>query len=586
MPIKSDFPDVELAVTDIWSFLFNRKDREYPDSHVIFQSADTLSRQYTFAQLRQSSVDFAKGLKAVYEFRKGDVLGLFVPNDIDVPPVVLGTLWAGAIVSPANPGYTVAEMVYQLKDSGTKALCTHFSVLDTARKAAREAGIPESNIFLLGEKQKDASVKIKHWTSIRNLDGTQRFRKPKLDPKTDLAFLVYSSGTTGRPKGVRLTHFNMTSNIEQTHSAEGWLTWNGTSTPPNSDIPLPARGTGDKILACLPFFHIYGLNCLVLSPIYSGVHTMVMARFDLERWCSIVQDHKITFSYIVPPIVLLLCKHPVVEKYDLSSLRMTNSGAAPLTRELVEGLYARKGVKVKQGYGLSETAPTIFMQKWEEWRSAIGTTGVMVTNLEAKFCAVPGSGEESDGRKELPRGEIGELYVRGPNVFSGYHNNPSATAECLEDGWFRTGDVGFLDERGNLTITDRVKELIKYKGFQVPPAELEGYLASHPLVDDVAVVGVDSQTLGTEVPRAYIVRKGGLSAVKPTDAAEIMAWMNAKVANHKKLRGGVKFVDAVPKSVSGKILRRILKERAKAEFREEEQEQDASRAKAKVKAKL
>jgi acyl-CoA synthetase (AMP-forming)/AMP-acid ligase II len=463
MPIKSDFPDVQLSVSDIWSFLFNRKDREFPDNHVIFQSAETLSRQYTFAQLRQSSVDFGKGLKAVYDFRKGDVLGLFVPNDIDVPPVVLGTLWAGAIVSPANPGYTVAELVYQLKDSGAKALCTHFSVLDTARKAAREAGIPESNIFLLGE-QKDQSMRIKHWTSIRNLEGTRRFRIPKIDPKTDLAFLVYSSGTTGRPKGVRLTHFNMTSNIEQIHSAEGWLTWNGTSTPPNSDIPLPARGTGDKILACLPFFHIYGLNCLVLSPVYSGVHTMVMARFDLERWCSLVQDHKITFSYIVPPIVLLLCKHPVVEKYDLSSLRMTNSGAAPLTRELVEGLYARKGVKVKQGYGLSETAPTIFMQRWEEWRSAIGTTGVMVPNLEAKFCAVPGSGEESDGTKELPRGKIGELYVRGPNVFSGYHNNPSATAECLEDGWFRTGDVGFLDDRGNLTITDRVKELIKYKG--------------------------------------------------------------------------------------------------------------------------
>ncbi|EXJ64904.1 hypothetical protein A1O7_01243 [Cladophialophora yegresii CBS 114405] len=583
MPIKSDFPDVELSVTDIWSFLFNRKDREFPDDHVIFQSAETLSRQYTFAQLRQLSVDFAKGLKTVYEFRKGDVLGLFVPNDIDVPPVVLGTLWAGAVVSPANPGYTVPELVYQLKDSGAKALCTHVSVLDTACKAAREAGIPESHIFLLGAKQEDGTTRIKHWTSIRNQDGLQRFRLPKFHPKTDLAFLVYSSGTTGRPKGVRLTHFNMTSNIEQIHSAEGWLTWNGTSTPPNSDIPLPAHGQGDKILACLPFFHIYGLNCLVLSPIYSGVHTMVMARFDLERWCSIVQDHKITFSYIVPPIVLLLCKHPVVEKYDLSSLRMTNSGAAPLTRELVEGLYARKGVKVKQGYGLSETAPTIFMQKWEEWRSAIGTTGVMVPNLEAKFCAVPGSGEESDGGKELARGEIGELYVRGPNVFGGYHNNPSATAECLEDGWFRTGDVGFLDERGNLTITDRVKELIKYKGFQVPPAELEGYLASHPLIDDVAVVGVESEALGTEAPRAYIVRKGGLSAVKPTDAAEIIGWMNAKVANHKKLRGGVKFVDAVPKSVSGKILRRVLKERAKTEFRKEE-EQEASQGT--VKAKL
>ncbi|KIW98547.1 uncharacterized protein Z519_00208 [Cladophialophora bantiana CBS 173.52] len=599
MPIKSDFPDIDLQVTDIWSFLFNRKDREFPDDHVIFQSADSLSRQYTYSSLRQSSIDFGTGLKSNFNFRKSDVLGLFVPNDIDVPPVVLGTLWAGGIVSPANPGYTVPELVYQLKDSGAKILCTHLSALDTARNAAREVGIPETHIILLGE-QRDESRKFKHWTLIRNLEGTARYRTPKLDPKSDLAFLVYSSGTTGRPKGVRLTHFNMTSNVEQIHTAEGWLTWNGTKTPPNSNIPHPPNGRGDKILACLPFFHIYGLNCLVLSPIFSGVHTLVMSRFELEKWCSLVHNHKVTFSYIVPPIVLLLCKSPVVEKYDLSSLRMTNSGAAPLTRELVENLYKRKGVRVKQGYGLSETSPTIFIQRWEDWWSAVGTTGVMVPNLEAKFCAVPGSGEESDGSKELPRGKVGELYVKGPNVFGGYHNNPNATAECLEDGWFRTGDVGFLDDKGNLTITDRVKELIKYKGFQVPPAELEGYLASHPLIDDVAVVGVDSLELGTEVPRAYIVPKNRALVSPPSSspaqqqqeqqeqelqqqkhAVEIVQWMNAKVANHKKLRGGVKFVDAVPKSVSGKILRRVLKEQAKKEFRDEE-ERKLGRARAKL----
>ncbi|OQV10171.1 AMP-binding enzyme domain-containing protein [Cladophialophora immunda] len=561
MPIKSDFPDVDLQVTDIWSFLFNRKDREFPDDHVIFQSADSLARKYTFSSLRQSSIDFGKGLKANFNFRKADVLGLFVPNDIDVPPVVLGTLWAGGVVSPANPGYTVAELAYQLKDSGAKVLCTHLSALDTARKAAREVGIPETHIILLGE-QHDSSRKFKHWTLVRNLEGTARYRTPKLDPKSDLAFLVYSSGTTGRPKGVRLTHFNMTSNVEQIHRAEGWVTWNGSKTPPGSDIPLPPNGQGDKILACLPFFHIYGLNCLVLSPIYSGVHTLVMARFELEKWCALVQNHKVTFSYIVPPIVLLLCKSPVVEKYDLSSLRMTNSGAAPLTRLRPERDLAHH---LRPALG--------------DWWSAVGTTGVMVPNLEAKFCAVPGSGEESDGSKELPRGKVGELYVRGPNVFGGYHNNPNATAECLEDGWFRTGDVGFLDDKGNLTITDRVKELIKYKGFQVPPAELEGYLASHPLIDDVAVVGVESQELGTEVPRAYIVPKnrglvsGGAAGQEQEQhkhAAEIVQWMNAKVANHKKLRGGVKFVDAVPKSVSGKILRRVLKEQAKKEFRDEE----------------
>jgi acyl-CoA synthetase (AMP-forming)/AMP-acid ligase II len=253
---------------------------------------------------------------------------------------------------------------------------------------------------------------------------------------------------------------------------------------------------------------------------------------------------------------------------------MTNSGAAPLTRDLVESLFKRTGVRVKQGYGLSETSPTIFLQRWQDWNTKIGTTGIAVPNILCKFCAVPGAAEEGEQRSstpmELPQGEVGELYVKGPNVFGGYHNNAAATAECLSDGWFRTGDVGFLDAEGNLTITDRVKELIKYKGFQVPPAELEGYLANHELVDDVAVVGVESQELGTEVPRAYVVRKGGLKAVQQGDDKVIIDWLSKKVANHKKLRGGIKFVDAVPKSVSGKILRRVLKDQAKKEFKDEE----------------
>ncbi|KAK5050751.1 hypothetical protein LTR84_003310 [Exophiala bonariae] len=567
MPIESNFPNINLQVVDLFNFLFNRKDRKFSDDQVIFQSGDNLSRQYTYKQLKQSATDFGKGLRSNFDLKKGDVVGVYAPNDVDTPGVVLGALWTGAIVSPANPGYTQAELVYQLKDSGAKVLVTHLSVLDVAKKAAREVGIDEKRIILLGE-EKDPSNKTKHWSSIRVLSGTDRYRIPRINPKEDLAFLVYSSGTTGRPKGVRLTHHNMTANIQQIIGAEAWLTHDGSVSCPG--IPDAPKGKGDKILACLPFFHIYGLNVLVLNPIYTGVQTLVLQRFDLEKWCQLVQDFQITYSYIVPPIVLLLCKHPIVEKYDLSSLRMTNSGAAPLTKDLVESLFKRKGVRVKQGYGLSETSPTIFIQRWQDWESAVGTTGWMVPNLLAKFCAVPNEGEEHDGTKELPRGEVGELYVKGPNVFTGYHNNPTATAECLEDGWFRTGDVGFLDKAGNLTITDRVKELIKYKGFQVPPAELEGYLANHELIDDVCVVGVDSQELGTEVPRAYIVRKGGLKAVKDSDAKEIIQWLNGKVANHKKLRGGVKFIDAVPKSVSGKILRRILKEQAKKEFREEE----------------
>jgi 4-coumarate--CoA ligase len=575
MPIKSLYPELQLEKTDIFTFLFNRTDRPYPDNKVIFQDADTPSRLYTFSDLKSKALDFGKGLKSIYEFRKGEVLGLVSPNDIDVPPVVYGALWAGVVVSPANPGYTVDELAYQFKDSRAKAVAAHWSVIKNVLAAAKKVGIDEENVFIVGA-EKDPRYKMKHWSSVRNLAGTSRYRQAKVDAENDLAFLVYSSGTTGKPKGVELTHHNLTSNIQQVQASEGgWLSWDGSKSCPG--IPDAPKGEGDKILAPLPFFHIYGLNVFVLNPIYTGVHVLVLGKFEIEKFCRLIQDHKVTFSYIVPPMVLLLAKHPAVEKYDLSSLRMTNSGAAPLTRELVEAVYKRKGVRVKQGYGLSETSPTIFQQRWQDWNVGIGSTGRMVPNLLAKFCAV-GSETETQSAKELAQGETGELYVKGPNVFKRYHNNQNATAECLEDGWFRTGDVGHIDKNGDLWITDRVKELIKYKGFQVPPAELEGYLADNELVDDVAVVGVESEELGTEVPRAYIVRKGGLGAVQQGDDQKIVAWLNAKVASHKRLRGGVKFVDAVPKSVSGKILRRILKQQAKEEFKELEAK--------KVKAKL
>jgi 4-coumarate--CoA ligase len=562
MPVSSQFPDVHLPETDIFSFLFKRTDRPFPDSQIIFQDADS-NKAYTYAQVKTMAEDFGKGLKSVLDWKKGDVLAIFAPNSIDTPPITFGTLWAGGIVSPANPGYTQAELTYQLKDSGARAIVTIRAVLDTVKAACKDVGIPEECIFLLGE-DRDPLNRIKHWTSVRVTSGTSRYRPTKLSPKTDLAFLVYSSGTTGRPKGVRLSHFNLTSNISQLQTGEQRnLTWDGSHTSPG--IPLN-RGQGDKILACLPFFHIYGLTALIHNPCYTGVTSVVLARFSIEKFCALIQDHKITYTYIVPPMVLLLSKHPCVPNYDLSSIRMTNSGAAPLTEELVKSVYKRTGIRVKQGYGLSETSPTAFQQRWEDWETAVGSTGWLFPNMQAKFCAVPLAEGESDGSKELAVGETGELYVKGPNIFLGYHNNEPATRDCLsEDGWFRTGDVGYLDKEGNLFITDRVKELIKYKGFQVPPAELEGYLVEHPLIDDVAVVGFESKFLGTECPRAYIVPKGGMANATKSNAQEIIRWLNGRVANHKKLRGGLRFVESVPKSTSGKILRRVLKEEAKSQ---------------------
>lgn len=220
MPIRSLYPDFDLLNTDIFSFLFNRKDLAFPEDKVIFQSAENLTRQYTFSAVRSLSIDFAKGLKSTYDFRKGDVLALFSPNDIDVPPIVFGTLWAGGVVSTANPGYTVDEFAFQLRDSNAKVVAAHFGALATARLACARVGIPEGNIIVLGEGR-DESFRCKHWSSVRNLSGTNRYRAAKIDPSEDLAFLVYSSGTTGKPKGVELTHANMVSNIQQVQATEG-----------------------------------------------------------------------------------------------------------------------------------------------------------------------------------------------------------------------------------------------------------------------------------------------------------------------------------------------------------------------------
>ncbi|KAJ5747574.1 uncharacterized protein N7511_009270 [Penicillium nucicola] len=552
MPISSNYPPVDIPDLDLWTFLFERKDRPYPDNKVLYQDADT-QRHYTYKALRDASLDFGKGLKALFDWRKGDVLALFTPNTIDTPVLMWGTLWAGGIISPANPAYTVDELAFQLKNSGAKAVATHASVLSVALEAAKKVGIDAENVFLVGD-ERDPSARVKHFTSVRNISGATRYRKQKIAPEKDVAFLVYSSGTTGVPKGVMLSHRNIVANILQQYVGEGQkLNWDGGH-----------DGKGDRVLAFLPFYHIYGLTCLITQALYKGYHLIVMQKFEIEKWCAHVQNYRCTFSYIVPPVVLLLGKHPVVDKYDLSSMRMMNSGAAPLTQELVEAVYSRIKVGIKQGYGLSETSPTTHSQQWEDWREAIGSVGRLMPNMEAKYMTMP---EDGSAPTEVPVGKVGELYLKGPNVFLGYHQNLEATRGCLsEDGWFQTGDVGYQDSKGHFYITDRVKELIKYKGFQVPPAELEGILVDNDAIDDVAVIGIESDAHGSEVPMACVVRSAKSKSSGTTEqqeATNIAKWLDSKVAHHKKLRGGVQFVDEIPKNPSGKILRRVLKLRFK-----------------------
>ncbi|KXJ95346.1 hypothetical protein Micbo1qcDRAFT_143614 [Microdochium bolleyi] len=549
MPVKPIYPDVVIPDEDLWTYQFEQKSKPFAEDREIYIDPDT-GRSYTWAQTKATALEFGKGLRAQWGFQKGDVLGFFSNNTIDFAPAFFGVLWCGGAAMTANPAYTATELAFQLKDSGSKGIVTQVPFLPIATAAAKEAGIPQDRIILMGDGRDE---RFRHFTSIRDTKSQPGApaQRARLDPKKDLAFLVYSSGTTGLPKGVMLTHTNIVANLVQLLDMD--YKYNGLHHTGEPD------GKGDKQLAILPFFHIYGLTCIALQGLKMGLQVVVMPKFDLERACQIIQKHQITYICIPPPIVLGLAKHPIVDKYDLSSVKWLNSGAAPLGKDLVEIVWQRLKIPVMQGYGLSETSPTLTKGVVADWAKYNGSCGKLLPNILAKIVDLDGN--------ELPENEEGELWVSGPNIFPGYLNRPELTADTFsEDGYFRTGDIGYYDSKGNFFITDRLKELIKYKGFQVPPAELEAKLLGHPEIDDACVIPAHDRERETEVPRAYIVLKKGI-AKSDGKAGEIVKWLDSKVAEHKKLRGGVRFVDEVPKNASGKLLRRVLKEQARKEDR-------------------
>lgn len=273
------------------------------------------------------------------------MLSIFAPNDVDFGPIVYGVFFAGGIVSPANPAYTADELSFQLENSESKAIVTTTDFLATALKAAKKSNIPEDRVILLGGKR-DPTHRVKHWTNIRKTSGASRYRRRKMHPDKDLAFLVYSSGTTGLPKGVMLSHRNIISDVLLINGAVGrWY----------------ASGD-DKILGVLPFYHIYGLTGLVHQPLHRGIELVVMPSFNLEVFLKAIQEHKITFIYVAPPVIVRLARDQTVDNYDLSSVKMITSGAAPLTKELVDTVHNRLKIKINQAYGLSETSPMTHTQ--------------------------------------------------------------------------------------------------------------------------------------------------------------------------------------------------------------------------------
>eukprot|EP00696_Hemimastix_kukwesjijk_P006962 gnl/Hemi2/18837_TR6241_c0_g1_i1.p1 gnl/Hemi2/18837_TR6241_c0_g1~~gnl/Hemi2/18837_TR6241_c0_g1_i1.p1 ORF type:complete len:549 (-),score=150.89 gnl/Hemi2/18837_TR6241_c0_g1_i1:132-1748(-) len=462
-------------------------------------------------------------------FRKGAVVALFTPNIPQYVPLFLGAASIGVILSPANPVYTEEELVYQLSDSGARAIATIPQLLPNALAAKKRLGAQITDIILLVGS---AEGTVSFGDLLKN-DG--EVAPVTINPLEDIACIPYSSGTTGLAKGVLLTHHNITSNIIQT-------------------LSVVQPDEYHVVMGILPFYHIYGLVVNVLCSLFYGWKIVTMPKFELEPYLTLIQQHKSTLLYVVPPIMLALANHPIVDKFDLSSVREILSGAAPLGPALQTKVMERlKNVIVRQGYGMTETSPVTFSVPpcATAVRSKAGSVGQAVSHVLTKVV------HPETGRL-LGVNEDGEIWVKGPNVMKGYLNNPKATAETVDsEGYLHSGDIGHIDADGYLFIVDRMKELIKFKGFQVPPAELEALLLKHPKVADVCVVG--RVVKEEELPAAFVVLKPGATATE----AEIASFVSSSVANHKWLRGGVIFTDKIEKSAAGKILRRLM--RAKLE---------------------
>ena len=474
-------------------------------------------RTITYGQLDSLSSALA-GALAARGIGKGDVVCIYSPNLPEYAVLFHGVIRAGATNTTANPLYTANELRHQLEDSAAKMIVTVPPFLATATEAAEGTGVEE--IVLVGAEGGEEGA-----TDIKELLGAgQAPPQVEIDPVEDLAVLPYSSGTTGLPKGVMLSHRNLVANILQ------------------CDGLLPI-GEDDVLIGVLPFFHIYGMTVIMNMGLHSGATVVTMPRFDLEQFLKLVDERGVSTAYVVPPIALALAKHPLVDEHDLSSLRMIMSGAAPLGAELTERVASRIDVPVTQGYGMTELSPVTHLCPLD--RIKPGSIGLPVPGTETRIVD-PESGEDADR---------GELWIRGPQVMKGYLNNDDATAETITDeGWLRTGDIAEADEDGFLSIVDRLKELIKYKGYQVPPAELEAVLIDHPAVADCAVIGVPDEEAG-ELPKGFVVVAGEGEA----SDEEILDYVAERVAPMKKLRA-LERVEEIPKSASGKILRRELRD--------------------------
>lgn len=479
----------------------------------------TLTHKELAPTIRKLAAGFAR-----HGFGKGDVLAIYSPNSPEYALAFLAVAMLGGATTMVPPLFTDTEVQTQLRDSGANYLLTIPQLLDKANQAVQDSTIRQ--IFVIGEAEDAVS-----FTSL--LENDDPLPEITIDSRGDLVALPYSSGTTGFPKGVMLTHYNLVSMLCQLHASE-------------------ALTEKDTIVCVVPMYHLYGLHVVVNMGLSQGATIVILPRYDRGQFLRTLERYGVTVAPLVPPLVLELSRAPEVDQHNLSKLRLIHCGAAPLAAEVAQACSERLGCPIRFGYGLTEVSP-LSHSSLPSIPDKQGAVGYCLPNTECKIVDyVTGA--------ELGPYQEGEIWIRGPQVMKGYLGNKHATAEMIrEDGWLRTGDIGYAQEDGQLFVVDRLKELIKYKGRQVAPAELEAILLSHPAIADAGVIPSPDEMAG-EVPKAFVV----LKAAATMD--EIMEFVSARVAPHKRIRL-VEFVSEIPRSPAGKILRRVLVQRERARIK-------------------
>jgi acyl-CoA synthetase (AMP-forming)/AMP-acid ligase II len=519
--VRSPFPDVEIPRSSFTDFILRRDDEHGDDPALVDAGTGAVT---SYSQLRASVRAMAANLRR-RGFEKGTVVAHYTANRPEYAIAFHGVSHAGGVNTTVNPTWTAGELAGQMRSSGAKYLLTEAAQLDKALAAAADSAVEEVFIY------DDPAAGATPFVDLLDLGAAAPPPDVVIEPRSDLVALPYSSGTTGLPKGVMLTHRNLVANVCQCSHRQ-------------ASSKSPAELRRERVIAVLPLFHIYGLTMVMNLTLYRGAALVTMPRFELAEFLRVMEEERITRAWLVPPIIQMLVKEPTVTDFDLSRLEFVNSGGAPLSAELEIACGERLGCRITQGYGMTEASPTTHWVTDLLAGSMPGKIGPPVPNTECRTV-------DTETGKDLPAGESGELLIRGPQVMKGYLDNPEATAETIDaDGWLHTGDVALLEADGSLRIVDRIKELIKYNGYQVAPAELEAVLLTHPRIVDAAVVPIADADAG-ELPKAFVVTDS------PLTEEEIVAYVAERVAPYKKLRA-VELIDSVPRSPAGKILRREL----------------------------